>query len=100
MKLTHIALIAIASTISMSAVAQPRGFGWNKSYTPGWTLMSPQERTEWQTKMRAAKTYDDCKAMQEEHHQAMEVRAKEKGMTLPAPRRNGCDMMKARGLFK
>ena len=30
----------------------------------------------------------------------MEARAKEKGTTLPGPRRNGCDVMKARGLLK
>jgi hypothetical protein len=100
MKLSHIALIVIASATTMSAVAAPGRFGWNKNYTPGWSLMTPQERTEWQTKMRGAKTYDECKAMQEEHHKSMEARATEKGITLPAPRQNGCDVMKARGLIK
>jgi hypothetical protein len=50
--------------------------------------------------MRGAKTYEECKAVQDEHHKAMEVRAKEKGVTLPAPRNNGCDRMKARGFYK
>ena len=83
----------------------PRGgkamrFNFNKDNTPGWSLMAAEERTAHSGKMRAAKTYDECKALQIEHHQAMEVRAKEKGVTLPAPRYNGCDRMKARGFFK
>jgi hypothetical protein len=75
-------------------------YNFNKDNTPGWALMSAEERTAHRDKMRAAKSYDECKAAQEEHHQAMEARAKEKGVTLPAPRYNGCDRMKARGFFK
>lgn len=75
-------------------------YNFNKDNTPGWTLMTAEERTAHRDKMRTAKSYDECKAAQEEHHQAMEARAKEKGVTLPAPRYNGCDRMKARGFFK
>ena len=76
------------------------GMRFNQKNTPGWTLMTPEERTEMQTRMRAVKTYDECKQLQTEHHAAMEVRAKEKGVTLPVPRPNSCDRMKARGLIK
>jgi hypothetical protein len=75
-------------------------YGFNKDNTPGWSLMTPAERTAHSDKMLASKTYDECKAVQAEHHQAMEARAKEKGMTLPAPRQIGCDRMQARGYFK
>lgn len=75
-------------------------FKFNKDNTPGWALMSAEERTAHRSSMMAAKSYDECKAAQEAHHKAMEVRAKEKGVTLPAPRYNGCDRMKARGFFK
>jgi hypothetical protein len=75
-------------------------FAWNKSNTAGWSLMTAEERTANQTKMRAVKTYDECKALQAENHTAMEARAKEKGVALPAPRQNGCDVMKARGFIK
>lgn len=75
-------------------------FAWNQDYTPGWTLMTAQERTDWAIKMREVKTYDECKAVQEEHHKAMEARAAEKGIKLMPPRMNGCDVMKARGLIK
>ncbi|MFN6960860.1 MAG: hypothetical protein ACK4N6_01335 [Rhodocyclaceae bacterium] len=98
-----------AAVVAASAFAQmgpgmgPGGkgrFAWNKDYTPGWALMTPQERTDWAIKMREVKTYDECKAIQEEHHKAMEARAAEKGVKLIPPRMNGCDVMKARGLIK
>ena len=65
----------------------------------GATLMSPEERTAMQTRMRAVKTYDECKLLQDEQHKSMQARAKEKGVTLPSPRQNRCDMMKSRGLI-
>ena len=76
-----------------------RGMRFNQNNTTGWTLMTPEERTEMRTKMRAVKTYDECKLLQTEQHSAMEVRAKEKGVTLPVPRQNACDRMKARGVI-
>ncbi len=75
-------------------------FNFDKTNTPGWTLMSAEERVAHQSTMMAAKTYEACKAAQEAQHAAMTARAKEKGVTLPAPRSNGCDRMKVRGFFK
>jgi len=63
-------------------------------------LMTPEERTAQQTKMRAAGSLGECQALQTEHRSAMEARAKEKGMSLPAPRQNGCQRMQAQGFFK
>ena len=104
MKFTRIAMITLMSAIiAAPAIAAPgKGgrFNWNQDATVGWTLMTAQERTEWETKMRAVKTYDECKALQAENHTTMEARAKEKGVTLPAPRQNGCDVMKSRGYIK
>ena len=125
MKLSHIALIALLGTsVALPVFAQPgpgpgggtgvvmgpgagRGqaaktprFQFNRDNTYGWKLMTTQERTAHRDKMLAAKTYDECKAVQDEQHALMEARAKEKGATLPAPRQNGCDRMKARGLLK
>jgi hypothetical protein len=75
-------------------------FQFNKDNTPGWSLMTPEERTAHRDRMMAAKTYEECKAAQEEHHQQMAARAKEKGQTLRAPRQNACDRMKSRGFYK
>ena len=75
-------------------------FDFNKDNTPGWSLMTPEERAAHREKMLAAKTPEECKAIQEEHHKQMEARAKEKGQTLRGPRQNACDRMKARGFYK
>lgn len=77
-----------------------RGMRFDRTNTPGWTLMTAEERTANQTMMRAVKTYDECKALQTEQHAAMEARAKEQGITLNTPRKNACDVMKARGFIK
>ena len=77
-----------------------RGMRFDQNNTRGWTLMTPEEQTAFQIKMREVKTYDECKLTQTEHRSVMETRAKEKGFTLMAPRQNACDNMKARGLIK
>lgn len=77
-----------------------RGMGFNQANSGIWSLMTPEERIANQSKMRAVKTYDECKLVQTEQRTLMETRAKEKGLTLPTPRQNGCDNMKARGFIK
>lgn len=63
--------------------------------TPGWSLMTPQERTEHRDHMRAMKDYDECKTYQAQHHEQMVARAKERGVTPPVmPRRDGCAALK------
>ncbi len=114
MKLTHIALVAFLGAAVASPVFAQAGPGmgagmgngralrytFNKDNTPGWSLMSAEERSAYHDKMLAAKSYDECKALQDEQHQAMAARAKERGKTLRGPRRNACGKMKARGFFK
>jgi len=77
-----------------------RGMRFSQNNTRGWSLMTPEERTDFQRQMRAVKTYDECVQVQTEHRGAMEVRAREQGLSLPSPRRNACESMKARGLIK
>jgi len=103
MKLKSVLAAALTGVIlSTSGLALARGpWAASQANTWGWQLMTPAERTEHQTKMRSFKTYDECKAYQEEHHKQMEERAKEKGVTLPPMgSRYGCDNMKARGFLK
>lgn len=67
------------------------GGRWGADVTPGWAMMTQQERNEHREKMRAMKTYDECKAYQQQHHEQMAARAKERGATQPAqPRRDPC----------
>ena len=116
MKLMHIAFVAFLGAAVAAPVFAQAGpgmgsgtrmgngkalrYSFNKDNTPGWSLMSAEERTAYHDKMLAAKSYDEFKALQDEQHQAMAARAKEQGKTLRGPRRNACDKMKARGFFK
>ena len=77
-----------------------RGMQSGQNGIAGWSLMTPEERTAHQIKMRAVTTVDQCQVVQTEHRTAMEARAKEKGVTLRAPRQNACDNLKAQGLIK
>ena len=79
---------------------QGKGYQFNKDNTFGWNLMTPEERSAHHNAMMSAKTYEECKAAQEAQHKQMEARAKEQGKTLPGPRQNACDRMKARGFYK
>lgn len=68
---------------------------WGSDYTPGWALMTEQERNEHRERMRAMKTYEECKTYQEQHHEQMAARAKERGgKALPQPRRDACSGLK------
>ncbi len=77
-----------------------RGMRFNQNNMAGWSLMTPEERTSQQTKMRNAGSLAECQTLQAEHRSVMEARAKEKGMTLPTPRQNGCLRMQSMGFFK
>lgn len=71
------------------------GAGWGSDFTPGWTMMTQQERNEHRDRMRAMKTYEECQAYQQQHHEQMAARAKERGANPPAqPRRDACAGLK------
>ena len=72
----------------------------NQDNVRGWTLLTPEERTSFQNRMRNVETYDECVQIQTEHRGMVEVRAKEKGVQLRAPRRNVCEAWKAQGVIK
>ncbi len=57
----------------------------------GSQMMERQERTEYRTKMRAAKTAEEREQIRKEHHEQMQERAKARGVTLPdePPARGG-----------
>lgn len=94
--------VLLVAVLAAGTVLAQGPWAANRNNTWGYQLMTPQERTEHQAKMRSFKTYDECKAYQEENHKQMETRAKEKGVPLPAMRAGGfgCDNMKARGYLK
>ena len=77
-----------------------RGAAGNSNMVRGWALMTPEERTAQQVKMRSVKTYDECKTVQGEHRTLLETRARDKGLTPFTPRGNPCDNLKARGMIQ
>ncbi|MGE5385612.1 MAG: hypothetical protein ACM3SV_06980 [Betaproteobacteria bacterium] len=62
----------------------------NRANTPGYTLMTPEERTAHINEMRAKKSYAECRTYVEEFHQKMVERAKEQGKPAPMMRRDPC----------
>lgn len=49
----------------------------------GSQMMTQEERNAYRAKMRAAKTVEERESIRSEHHELMQARAKERGMTLP-----------------
>lgn len=91
------AVLAAGSTSAQPAATPkgPPGAGQGHGRMYGWSLMTPQERTEHQQKMRSFDDYDACTAYVAAHHALMQARAKEKGVALPAaPRDDRCAHLK------
>lgn len=63
----------------------------------GSQLMTRKERQEFHAKMRAAKTPEEREKIRQEHHEQMQQRAKERGVTLPDEPPAGGGMMRRRG---
>ncbi|MBU3943956.1 MAG: hypothetical protein KKB91_10130 [Proteobacteria bacterium] len=50
----------------------------------GYQLMTPQERIEYRVKIRDAKNNEERKRIRKKHHSIMTIRAKARGVILPA----------------
>lgn len=80
----------IAMTVSLFAADQPAAGAAPKSEPIyGYRLMDDQERNEYRNRMRSAGSAEERQAIRDEHRKLMEARAKERGVTLPAPRGPG-----------
>lgn len=70
---------------------QGKGSHWNSDNTPGWSLMTPEEREAHQQRMSSLKNREECQAYIAKHHEQMTARAKEQGRkALDQPRRDPC----------
>lgn len=69
----------------------PHGMRRSGNGIYGSRLMTPQERTEYRAKLRAAKTAEERGRIRREHHEQIKERAKAQGITLPdePPPRDG-----------
>jgi hypothetical protein len=68
---------------------------YGTDYTPGWSMMSKEERNAHRKHMHELKTYEDCRAYLERHREQMAPRAREQGRNaLAPPRRDACAALK------
>lgn len=71
---------ALAAALTLSAGV---ALGTDQQETIyGSQIMTQQERNEYRTKMRAAKTAEEREQIRKEHHERMKERAKAQGTTL------------------
>jgi 1,2-phenylacetyl-CoA epoxidase catalytic subunit len=81
--MSALATVLFLSTEFALAVDQAPAQEKAQTQVYGSQLMTQQERTEHQAKMRAAKTTEEREQIRKEHHNSMQERAKEQGLTLP-----------------
>ena len=84
----QITISALATALLLScgialAADQEKATATKQEQVYGSQMMTQQERADYRTKMRAAKTAEDVDQVRKEHHDSMKDRAKERGVTLP-----------------
>jgi len=77
-------LLAAAAALQTPAAARAGPWRANEGNTPGWALMTPEERVEHQAMVRGFTSFDACRSYQIAHHRLMQERAEKSG--LPPPR--------------
>jgi hypothetical protein len=84
--------LLLAGTLALAAEqAQPREETGTREMVQeqvqeqvyGSRLMTPEERNEYQTRMRAAASEEERERIRAEHHERMKIRAQEQGLSLP-----------------
>jgi hypothetical protein len=87
----HVSMLALSLCMALAIPAQAMNHMQSRDQTQaqgsdtvyGSELMTPQERSEYQTRMRSMKTDQEREAYRLEHHKQMQERAKAQGKTLP-----------------
>ena len=83
-------LLAVISVLQISPGKARGPWRADDANTPGWALMTPEERIEHQAKVRGFTNYEDCRAYQIAHHRLIEVRAEQRHLPPPAGRHDFC----------
>lgn len=83
----------LMTTIALAVLSIGTAMAQDQPQIYGSQLMTQQERLEYRNQMRAMKTQEERDTFRLQHHQKMQARAQEKGMTLPdAPPAGGGGM--------
>jgi hypothetical protein len=79
------------TTIALALLSTGTAMAQNDAPIYGSQLMTRQERIEYRNQMRSMKTQEERNAFRLEHHNRMQERAKERGLSLPdaPPARGG-----------
>jgi hypothetical protein len=100
MNRTALGLLASLLAAPLIAAAQPGGPGpgrgpgprWGQDFTPGWSMMTPDERAQHRDRVHSFKSYEECRAYLDEHHQQMLDRARAQNHAMPGrPMRDACE---------
>ncbi len=78
-----VALVGLVMGLFISVIAVAAMEQAQEGEIYGWQLMSPEEQTDYQAKMRSLNTQEERNMLREEHHNQMQERAREKGLSLP-----------------
>lgn len=69
----------------------PRGARVGPEYTPGWDMMTPEERDAFRQRMFAAPTAKECRRLRDEQLETAARRARGRGIKeVPNPRYDAC----------
>ena len=79
----HVSILALSLCMALAMPVQAMNHMQSSDQIYGSELMTPQERSEYQTRMRSMKTEQEREALRLEHHKQMQERAKAQGKTLP-----------------
>ncbi len=81
-----VAVLSLSSGLALAADPEPtqlKAQAQKKEQVYGSQLMTAKERNEYHARMRAAKTVQEREQIRMEHHNAMQERARARGLTLP-----------------
>lgn len=76
------ALAQTASAPSSAASQPPAVPRYGETYTPGWPMMSKQERADYAASMTQFKSRGECVAFMNKHYEEMSQRALQRGLPL------------------
>ena len=83
-------LLVVSSILHMLCRVARGPWRADEGNTPGWALMTPEERIEHQATVRGFTNYEDCRAYQIAHHRFMEERAEQRGLPPPGGGHDFC----------
>jgi hypothetical protein len=85
-----------APTSSVSADAGKHGtlgdnpIEFNATNTPGWAMMTPEERLAYRNRMQGFTSYTECKAFYDQHTRQMQARAVERKLPFSGQQMDPC----------